>query len=269
VGVAIELTWLGQSGLRLDAGGTVVYVDPYLSDSVEHHHGAQYQRQVPVPVQPADITDADCVLITHEHLDHCDPETLPALADASPECTFLAPHEIRKTLIGFGITEDRILQPRERWLSIGPGVEVHPVPAAHPLVERDGDGCLRYLGYVIDCGGRRLYHAGDTSPHEHVIDALLELAPIHVAALPVNEFNFFRSRMGIVGNMSVREAFGLAEAIGVESVVPIHWDMFRPNSVFPEEIELVYRKSYEQAHDAAESKAPSPPFELRFAPGEL
>ena len=43
-----------------------------------------------------------------------------------------------------------------------------------------------------------------------VIDALNALAPIAVAILPVNEFNFFRSRQGIVGNMSVREAFGLA-----------------------------------------------------------
>lgn len=42
--MAIELTWLGQSGLRLDAGGTVVYVDPYLSDSVEHNHGVEVRK---------------------------------------------------------------------------------------------------------------------------------------------------------------------------------------------------------------------------------
>ena len=36
----IELSWLGQSGLRLAAAGCVVYVDPYLSDSVATIHGS-------------------------------------------------------------------------------------------------------------------------------------------------------------------------------------------------------------------------------------
>ena len=254
--VGIELSWLGQSGVRLNANGIVLYVDPYLSDSVENVHGPEYRRQRPIPMAPAEVDDADYVLITHEHLDHCDPETLPAIAVASPECSFLAPRELRKTLLGFGIGEERILPADESWLSLGPGVQVHPVPAAHPAVERDGDGCLRYLGFVIDCGGKRIYHAGDTSPHEHVIEALNALAPIAVAILPVNEFNFFRSRKGIVGNMSVREAFGLAEEIGAEMVVPVHWDMFTPNCTYPEEIELIYDKL-------------EPPFELCFEPSEF
>ena len=42
--------------------------------------------------------------------------------------------------------------------------------------------------------------------------------------------------------MSVREAFQYAEEIGARTVIPIHWDMFEPNSVLPEEIELLYAK---------------------------
>ena len=258
--VGINISWLGQSGLRLDAGGSVVYVDPYLSDSVEKIHGARYERMVSAPTRPEDIDDANYVLITHEHLDHCDPDTLPALAATSPNCLFLAPYEVGKALEGFGICEERILAPNETWLPLGSGVQVHPVPAAHPLVERDGNGFLRYFGYVIDCEGTRIYHAGDTSPHEHVIKSVCELGPIDVALLPVNEINFFRSRMGIVGNMSVREAFGLAIEIGAKTVVPIHWDMFEPNCVYPEEIQLVYEKMFPSTQR---------PFALAFNPGEL
>jgi L-ascorbate metabolism protein UlaG (beta-lactamase superfamily) len=59
--------------------------------------------------------------------------------------------------------------------------------------------------------------------------------------LPVNEDNFFRRRRGIVGNMTIREAFGLAAEVGIQSVVPVHWDMFAVNSASPEEIKAVYK----------------------------
>ena len=39
----------------------------------------------------------------------------------------------------------------------------------------------------------------------------------------------------------IREAFGLAEEIGARIVVPTHWDMFAPNQVYREEIELLYK----------------------------
>jgi glycosyltransferase involved in cell wall biosynthesis len=60
--------------------------------------------------------------------------------------------------------------------------------------------------------------------------------------LPVNEHNFFRGRRGIIGNMSIREAFGLASEIGAKQVVATHWDMFAANSVEPDEIRLVHQK---------------------------
>jgi hypothetical protein len=49
--------------------------------------------------------------------------------------------------------------------------------------------------------------------------------------------------MGIVGNMSIREAFGLAAEVGIEQVVPVHWDMFVVNSTSPKEIEAVYEST--------------------------
>jgi L-ascorbate metabolism protein UlaG (beta-lactamase superfamily) len=65
--------------------------------------------------------------------------------------------------------------------------------------------------------------------------------PIDTALLPVNEDNYFRRRRGIVGNMTIREAFGLAAELGIRSVVPVHWDMFAVNSASPDEIKAVYK----------------------------
>jgi hypothetical protein len=87
----IPVGMLGQSGCRLAFAPATVYLDPYLSNSVQELDAPDLARQVPIACQPDDVTDADWVLITHEHIDHCDPHTLPKLAKASPQARFVGP----------------------------------------------------------------------------------------------------------------------------------------------------------------------------------
>jgi L-ascorbate 6-phosphate lactonase len=232
---------LGQSGYRMAFPETVVYVDPYLSDNVERIEGTAMRRLFPLPIIAETVRDADWVLITHIHLDHCDLHTLLPLGFASPQCRFLCPRDCVAGLTAAGIAQERILAAPESWITLGHDLRAVAVPAAHPTVERDDEGCLRFVGYVLEHAGRRFYHAGDTSPSKEIIGRLGELAPIDVAFLPVNERNYYRDVQGIIGNMTIREAFQLATDIGAKSLVPMHWDMFAPNSVYLEEIELLYR----------------------------
>ena len=238
----IPLQLLGQSGCRMQFPAATVYVDPYLSNSVQELDGPDLERLTPIPYPPESVQDADWVLITHEHIDHCDPHTLPALAKASPHARFVAPAPVVEILCSWGIERSRILEaPEQDWLKLATDLRVRAVPAAHPVIERDDQGSSAYVGYVIDAGGRRIYHAGDTSVQQEIIDALKNLGDIHTAFLPVNEHNFFRGRRGIIGNMSVREAFLFAQEIGVRQVVAVHWDMFAANAVDPTEIRLIHR----------------------------
>jgi len=232
---------LGQSGIRLQLDNVVVYVDPYLTDYVAEVEGEpDLRRLVPPPFQPIEVTDADFVLVTHIHMDHCDPTTLLPIAEASRSAKFVCPNECRIFLEAQGLPAERIVLAPERQIELARGVHLVAVPAAHPTIDTDSEGHLKYVGYVLKCNERTYYHAGDTSPAELLIKAVLEKGPIDVAFLPVNERNYYRDRRGIIGNMSIREAFQLGQDIGAKHVIPIHWDMFAPNSVYPEEIQLVY-----------------------------
>jgi len=231
---------LGQSGLRMKFRDIDVYVDPYLSDNVEAVEGAEMRRLFALPMRPEDVDDADWVLITHIHIDHCDLHTLLPVARASPRSRFVAPGECVDALRAAGVAPERLVVAPEDWIDLGPGLRLTAVPAAHPTIERDAQGHLRFVGYVLEHDGRRFYHAGDTSPAAEMIDRLATLAPIEVAFLPVNERNYYRESRGIIGNMTVREAFRLAGDLRVQTLVPMHWDMFEPNTVFLEEIRLLY-----------------------------
>ena len=79
---------LGQSGIRLVLDGVVIYFDPYLSNSVETLDDPTLTRLKAIALDPESISDAEWVFISHDHLDHCDPATLPAIAVSSPHAKF-------------------------------------------------------------------------------------------------------------------------------------------------------------------------------------
>nr|VFJ62225.1 MAG: L-ascorbate metabolism protein UlaG, beta-lactamase superfamily [Candidatus Kentron sp. DK] len=238
----IPIRMLGQSGCRLSFPGATIYVDPYLSNSVQELDAHDLGRQLPVPFPPEKVHDADWVLITHGHKDHCDPHTLPKLAAASPTARFIGPGPVVCKLKEWGIASERIITAQEGWFDLAPDLRICAIPAAHPEIERDGAGNLACVGYLLDYAGKRIYLAGDTFARQEIIDRLIAEGPVHTAFLPVNEHNFFRDRRGILGNMSVHEAFQFAVEIGARQVVAVHWDMFAINAVDPEEIRLIHQR---------------------------
>jgi L-ascorbate metabolism protein UlaG (beta-lactamase superfamily) len=238
----VALWWHGQSSFLLRGAGTTVLVDPFLAPHPD--------RVVPQPFAAEDAYGIDLVLITHDHLDHLDAESLPRIAMASPEARFVLPEPVAGRLTELGIADERVLpaQPGRR-LQVS-GIRIDPVPACHGVEPADAytfgrelsGGLVRYLGYVVDIGGVRLYHAGDTIVYDAIEETVRELAP-EVALLPINGRSAEREAAGIVGNLDEREAVELAAAIGVSLLVPMHFDMFAGNPGDPAQVvDLAWRE---------------------------
>jgi L-ascorbate metabolism protein UlaG (beta-lactamase superfamily) len=86
---ALAFWGLGQVGVAIKGPEGVLYVDPYLTDS--DGEGGSLERTFPPPLRPDEVTNADWVLLTHDHIDHTDPETVLPLSAASPQARFVAP----------------------------------------------------------------------------------------------------------------------------------------------------------------------------------
>jgi L-ascorbate 6-phosphate lactonase len=230
---AVGLSWLGQAGFILRSGATTALIDPFLS--------AGHDRDYRSALVPSDATGIDVVLCTHEHVDHFDAESAPAIAAASPQAVFVVPTPIVDMVAEAGIAPDRVIgmQPGDP-IELA-GIRIRAVPAMHGVTMEDAygfgeelsGGQIRFLGYVVDVDGARLYHAGDTIHYAGMEDALRELA-IDVAMLPINGRDPVREARGIVGNLSEREAAWLAGSIGAGVVLPMHYDLFARNRGYPE-----------------------------------
>ena len=70
----MKVTLITQGGLLFENDRIKILVDPYLSDSVGSLDERKHRR-IPVDESLFDV-QPDVILITHNHLDHLDPETL-------------------------------------------------------------------------------------------------------------------------------------------------------------------------------------------------
>jgi L-ascorbate 6-phosphate lactonase len=215
------LTWLGQATFLVEAGGARMLIDPFFSE-IEG-------RTSPPP--PIDEYGAriDRVLVTHEHLDHLDPDSLKAVAARSPGVEIIAPAPLRE------MVEDLPFHgvgPGDR-LDLPGGVALRVVPAVHAVHPRDGysqgGDPPRFVGYVLASDGVAIYHAGDTIA-DPVVLAGLDGVRVDVALLPVNGRTFFREQQDLAGNMDARDAVALAAHCGASVLVPIHWDLIEGNT---------------------------------------
>jgi L-ascorbate metabolism protein UlaG (beta-lactamase superfamily) len=231
----LALCALGQSGLIVKGGETIIYIDPYLSNYVEEGGFAPpgtFAREFPPPLSPHEATHVHAVFCTHEHADHTDPLTVGPLAAAAPEAVFIGPANSREVLLSSGIAAERIhVPPTDEPQSLG-ALTFTAVPAAHYDLEHDPQRGYRWWGFIIEVNGVTLYHSGDTILYPGLVERLQRRA-IDIACLPVNGRDGWRERLGLTGNLDGPEAAQLAARIGADVLIPMHNDLFASNHVSP------------------------------------
>ncbi|MEA1985811.1 MAG: MBL fold metallo-hydrolase [Euryarchaeota archaeon] len=192
----VTIEWLGHAGFVLRGQGHVVYIDPYVIPDV-----IKYEDQ------------ADLLLITHEHSDHCYPESIRKIrkSDATtliPEsCSLQFRGDARRIKEGDMLNGDLAIK----------GMEIEIVAAYNkgkPFHPR-GIG----VGYIIGIAGKKIYHAGDT-------DLIPEMdnISVDVALLPI----------GGTSTMDVAEAAEAAARIHPKVAIPMHYNCVDGTGADPE-----------------------------------
>jgi L-ascorbate 6-phosphate lactonase len=205
---SVRLWWLAGSGFAFKAaGGQVLLVDPYLSDAVERLHS--FKRMCPAPLLPEEVRCA-AVLCTHEHGDHLDPDTIPAIARHNPHCQFAGSASCVSGFRKLGIPAASILELPPTGAVRLAGIAVHTVPSDH------GDLSPDAITPLLDFGGVRVLHSGDTSWCPGRLQPLVALRP-DVLLPCIN---------GTFGNMNHLDAARMTQQVNPRVVIPHHFWLF-------------------------------------------
>ena len=210
----MKCIWLGQAGLLFDFDGVKVMVDPYLSNSVAAVN-PRNERRVEVDKRFFEIKP-DVLILTHDHLDHTDPETLEIIMTKYDEICVLASQNAWKSVRAYGKAHNYVMFDRgTQWSK--DGIRFEAVHAQH-----SDDHAM---GVLITYEGKTYYVTGDTLYHQQVIEDVNKTGKVIEAVfLPVN---------GAGNNMNMEDAARFAEAINAKKVVPVHFGLF--DALKPEE----------------------------------
>lgn len=175
--MAKKIVWLGHDGFRVDAAKTV-YFDPY---------------------QISSGPEADLILISHDHFDHCSPDDVAKIQKAGT--VIVTDKEAAKKLGG----DVRVMKPGET-ITVDE-VKIEAVPAYntdkdfHPKKNA-------WLGFIVELEGVRIYHAGDSDFIPEMKDFQVDIALLPVSGTYV---------------MTADQAVEAALAIQPKLAIPMHY----------------------------------------------
>ena len=122
----IKVVPLGQTGFCFEFGDVCVLIDPYLSDFSQKQEGDELRRLIPIPIKPDEFEKINWLLVTHEHLDHCDPDTILPLVNKFPELKIFGPHPVCEILKNIGVHKDQIFLATSDWKILNTELKMQP-----------------------------------------------------------------------------------------------------------------------------------------------
>lgn len=176
----IEIEWLSHDGFRIKGKEQIIYIDPYRIKGENEK--------------------ADLILITHDHYDHCDIESIELLK--KEETRVITNKAASLKIEGAEVVSAGDIKEIK-------GVEIKAVPAYNTNEERQSfhpkeDGCL---GFVIKLGKVKIYHSGDTDLIDEMKDIEADIALLPVSGTYV---------------MNSEEAAEAVERIKPKVAIPMH-----------------------------------------------
>jgi len=219
---AATVTWVGHSTLLIQLDGVNILTDPQWSDRASPVTFAGPKRLMLPGMAFEDLPPIDLVIISHDHYDHLDLETVRQL-DEVHRPIFLVPLGFKAWFAEIGITA---VEELNWWESREiEGLTVTCLPAQHFSGRSLWDRNQRlWSSWAVAGGTKRIFFAGDTGYYSVFKEIGNRLGPFDVAAIPIGAY-LPRAIMKMT-HLTPEEALQLFTDIRGQCFVAIHWGTF-------------------------------------------
>ena len=222
-GSGLRITWLGHSSALIEIDGHRVLTDPIWSKRAGPFSFAGPKRFHEVPLPLAELPRLDAVIISHDHYDHLDRDTVIALNKR--KLPFVVPLGVGAHLEKWGVPAGRITE-LDWWghTKVGDLILV-ATPARHfsgrSLTMSDRNKTL-WAGWALVGPNHRVFFSGDTAMFPGFKEIARRLGPFDATMIEVGAYNAMWADV----HLGPEQAVAAHRMLGGKLMLPIHWGTF-------------------------------------------
>lgn len=217
------VTWFGHSSLLINIDGQTLLTDPVFSKRASMFSFMGPKRfNYSYHMQAADLPKIDAVLISHDHYDHLDYETMLELRDRVNR--FFVPLGVGAHLEAWGIPAEHITE-MDWWeeTPFGESLKLTCAPTRHfsGRAIRDRNSTL-WCSWVVTGLSQNLYYSGDSGYGPHFKEIGEKLGPFDFTMMECGAYSQYWDNIHMMPEETAQAHVDLRG----HSMMPIHWGKF-------------------------------------------
>jgi len=218
----IVYTWFGHSTILVNINGTIILVDPVFSKAASPvsfiNKAFEYSNNYLVD----DLPNPDLVVITHDHYDHLDYQTIKKLNSKTK--TFYVPLGVEAHLIRWGISPEKICIADWGDSFTNSEIKLTSAPARHfsGRGTRDRNKTL-WCSWVVQTENYKIFLGGDSGYGKHFKEIGEKYGPFDLTFLECGQYNKQWPNIHSMPEQTIQAHIDIKG----EKLVPIHWGKYK------------------------------------------
>lgn len=222
-----SLTWIGHATFLIQFHGLNILTDPQFSDRASPVSWAGPARVVAPAMSIDELPDIDVVVISHDHYDSLDRETVIRLAQHNRQrrLNFIVPLGMKPWFDELDLQSARVVELDWTQSQTISGIRFTAEPSQHWCKRTLFDTNQRlWASWVIESHNDRIFFAGDTGYARHFKEIGSKYGQFDLALLPIGAYEprwFMKSH-----HVNPQEAVQIHKDIASRYSVAMHWGTF-------------------------------------------
>lgn len=218
----LTITWLGHSSIFLQMSGQNILFDPIFSDFASPMQFMGPKRFSKNPIKISDLPNIDIVIITQDHYDHLDYNTIKQIDKIVSK--YVVPLGVEIDLKTWKINPDKIIT-MAWWEEITiNGLLIACTPGRHYSGRMINDKfSTLWCSFVLKNDKYQIFESGDTGYGKHFDEIHKKYGDFDLALLDSGQYDVKWKYT----HMNPKEAIKAGKDLNAKVIMPIHYGTFK------------------------------------------
>jgi len=215
-----RVTWLGHASFLITTSGVTILTDPFLSKFASPVSWAGPKRFVDLPIPINKLPPIDIVIVSHNHYEHLDDETVRQLENKN-EIHVVVPLGLKSFFTERGYSKVMELDWGQS-VSVE-GIEITAEPSVHDSARSTSDhNETLWASWVIESFQKRIFFVGDTGYSETIFNRVGDkYGSFDFAILPIGAYE--PRELMWMSHTTPEEAISIGIDVRAKTLIASHW----------------------------------------------